>query len=62
MPPPILLQDLQVLLLSWHQASDRIIVFLDANEDMMSGPFYQMLAGDGLYMKEAVYSQHPDPC
>jgi hypothetical protein len=60
-PCQVLLQDLRALLISWRQAGDHIIVFLDANEDMMSGPFFQMLTGNGLHMKEAVFSKHPDP-
>jgi hypothetical protein len=36
-------------------------VFLDANEDLTSGAYFQMLTGDGLHMHEAVYKRHPDP-
>jgi hypothetical protein len=28
---------------------------------MTSGPFFQMLTGNGLHMKEAVFSRYPDP-
>ena len=56
-PRQVLLQDLRALLISWRQAGDRIIVFLDANEDMTSGPFFH----NGLHMKEAVFSKYPDP-
>jgi hypothetical protein len=49
-------------LIEWWQAGDRIIIFLDANEDMMAGPFQQMLMGNGsLHMREAVFVRHPDP-
>jgi hypothetical protein len=60
-PRQVLLQDLRALLIEWRQAGDRIIVFLDANEDMTAGPFQQMLTGNGLHMQEAVLMRYPDP-
>jgi hypothetical protein len=53
-PRHVLLRDLKLQLVTWRQAGDRLIVFLDANEDMTSGIFNDMLTGEGLHMKEAI--------
>jgi hypothetical protein len=60
-PRQVLLQDLRQQLLLWRQAGECLIVFLDANEDMTSGPYQEMLTGQGLHMREAVTHLHPDP-
>jgi hypothetical protein len=60
-PRLVLLSDLKQQLLTWQQSGERLIVFLDANEDMTSGGFHDMLTGNGLHMREAVLHGHPDP-
>ena len=61
-PCDILLHDLKLALLSWQQAGEHLVVFIDANENMTAGTFHHMLTGEGLYLQEAVTSHHPDPC
>jgi hypothetical protein len=60
-PRLVLLRDLKQQLLTWRQSGERLIVFLDANEDTTSGGFHDMLTGNGLHMREAVLHRHPDP-
>jgi hypothetical protein len=60
-PRHILLRELRQQLLSWRSAGNRLVVFLDANENMTKGPFYDMLTGEGLYLWEAVTTWHPNP-
>ena len=33
---------------------------MDANENMTTGDFYAMLTGNGLFMREASRTRHPD--
>jgi hypothetical protein len=49
-PRIVLLQDLKWQLFAWQEAGDHLLVFLDANENMMAGPFHDMLMGEGLHM------------
>jgi hypothetical protein len=60
-PRQLLLEDLRSLLLTWRQAGERLVVFLDANENMLNGPFQSMLASPDLQMREATYHKHPNP-
>jgi hypothetical protein len=60
-PRQTLLRELRQQLISWRSAGDRLVVFLDANEDMTKGPYYNMLTGEGLNLQEAVTTRHPDP-
>jgi hypothetical protein len=53
-PCSVLLRDLKWQLFTWQEAGDQLVVFLDANKDMMVGLFYDMLTGNGLHMQEAV--------
>ena len=57
----LLLQDLKAALIAWWQAGECLIVFLDANENMISGPFHDMLTGTDFHIYEAITSHHPDP-
>ena len=59
-PQEILLQDLKAALITWQQAGKCLIIFLDANENVILGPFHDMLTDNGLHMHEAVMSQHPN--
>jgi hypothetical protein len=60
-PRHVLLRELRSQLCTWRSAGDRLVVFLDANEDMTKGPFLDMLTGEGLNLQEAIASRHPDP-
>ena len=60
-PRSILLADIQHLLSQWRQDGDRVIAFIDANENMLGGPFHAMFTAPELQMREVVSSQHPDP-
>jgi hypothetical protein len=60
-PHQVLLQDLRQQLIIWRQAGERLVVFLDANEKITTGPYQEMLTGQGLHMHKAVSHRHPDP-
>ena len=60
-PRTILLEDIRSSLQSWRQAGERLVVFIDANENMTKGPFHDMFTGPELHMQEAVAHRHPDP-
>jgi hypothetical protein len=60
-PRQLLLDDLRSALLAWRQAGERLIVFMDANENMLRGPFSDMLSSPDLQMHEATFHRHPDP-
>jgi hypothetical protein len=60
-PRTILLEDLRLLLQTWRQAGERLVVFIDANENMTKGPFHDMFTCPDLQMREAVSHRHPDP-
>jgi hypothetical protein len=61
-PRAILLEDVHSLLQTWWQARERLVVFIDANENMTQGPFHDMFTGPDLQMREAVSHRHLDPC
>jgi hypothetical protein len=60
-PRKILLDDLRERLQTWRQDGERIVAFIDANENMTSGPFHAMFTAPELQMCEAVSHRHPDP-
>jgi hypothetical protein len=60
-PRSILLADIQQLLSQWRQDGDRVIAFIDVNENMLRGPFHAMFMAPELQMREVVSSRHPDP-
>jgi hypothetical protein len=57
----ILLDDVRSLLQEWRLQGERLIVFIDANENITNGPFNSMLTHHDLGLREAVTFQHPDP-
>lgn len=52
-------EDLVLHLRTWRQANERLILFIDANENTVKGPLNNALTGPGLLMQEAVRSLHP---
>ena len=48
---------------TWREEGDKIILFIDSNENMADGPLQRMLAGPDLEMTDAIYqrSQMPGP-
>jgi hypothetical protein len=60
-PRKVLLEDIRTCLQEWRQAGERLVVFLDANENAMDSPFHDMFVSPGLQMREAVFHHHPDP-
>jgi hypothetical protein len=60
-PRRILLDDIQSQLQAWRQAGERLVVFIDANENTTNGPFHQMFGSPALQMREVVSHRHPDP-
>jgi hypothetical protein len=60
-PRKILLEDLCLQLLTWRQVGERLIVCIEANENMLTGPFHDMFTSPDLQFREAVTSRHPDP-
>ena len=60
-PRNVLLEDVCAKLLEWRQNGERIVVFIDANENMTCGKFHSMLSGPDLGLREAVSFRHPDP-
>jgi hypothetical protein len=60
-PRRILLDDIQSQLQAWRQAGERLVVFIDANENTTKGPFHQMFGSPALQMREVVSHRHPDP-
>ena len=57
-PRTALLQDLHQALTRWIQAGEKVVVFMDANEDIRSGPVNTMF--QSLNMKEHMQSRHPN--
>ena len=55
-PRQILLADVQQLLSQWRQEGDQVIALIDANENMLRGPFYAMFMSPALQMREVVSS------
>jgi hypothetical protein len=61
-PHQLLLEDLCSQLTEWRQAREWLIIFLDTNENMLHGPFHDMLSSPDLQMQEATFHFHLDPC
>jgi hypothetical protein len=57
----VLLEDLRTHLTTWRQNGERLLVFIDANEDSTNGPFHALFTGPDLHMREAISHRHPDP-
>jgi hypothetical protein len=53
-PGMILLEDIWMLLQTWRHSGERLVVFINANENMTNGPFHEMFTGPDLHMREAV--------
>ena len=60
-PRNVLLENVHAKLLEWRQNGERIVVFIDANENMTCGKFHSMLSGPDLGLREAVSFRHPNP-
>jgi hypothetical protein len=60
-PRKILLDDIESCLQEWRQAGERLVVFINANENTTYGPFHQMFASPDLQMWEVISHRHPDP-
>jgi hypothetical protein len=60
-PRTILLEDIWMLLQTWQHSGERLVVFINANENMTNGPFHEMFMDPDLHIWEAVTHQHPDP-
>ncbi len=59
-PLVLMRRDLGTSLRKWRDAGEKLIVFLDANEDVTNGSMQRLLTGDELNMREVAISQHPD--
>jgi hypothetical protein len=57
-PRQILLDDLRLLLCGWRQQGERLLVFIDANEDVRKGPFQSLFTGPGLHMQDLTLLKH----
>lgn len=60
-PRMILLEDLRGLLSEWRQEGERIIVFIDSNENMLTGAFHTLFTSPEIGMREVVLTRHKDP-
>lgn len=61
-PRELLLEDIRTdLLQAWRAAGEQLIVFVDANENVINGPFHDMFVSPALQLREAVMHRHPDP-
>ncbi len=38
--------------MAWHAAGEEVILFIDVNENIYTGPLAKALQGDGLWMEE----------
>ena len=52
-------EDLCAVLWQWRALGDRIILMIDANDIVLDGTLSNMLAEEGIEMKEAVHSRMP---
>jgi hypothetical protein len=59
-PLQLLLEDIWADLQAWRAAGERLIVFVDANENTTNGPFHSMFTCPDLQLREAVMHRHPD--
>ena len=58
-PPQAFCKDLTTALKSWQHKGERLILFMDANEDTTNSELNSILMGDTLQMREAVHTHHP---
>ena len=58
-PKAMFREDLLTLLRKWRAQEDRVILMMDANEDVQDGAMCKQLRGDDLKMMEAVGTQTP---
>ena len=54
------LQDPRAQLKKWRGAGERIVLFMDANQNVLKGRLSNMLAEEGIDMREAITGLHPD--
>jgi hypothetical protein len=55
--------DLVTQLQAWRQHHERLILFIDVNENTANSPLNMALSAPGLMMREGVYLLHPSlPC
>ena len=54
-----MVQDLGEALCKWRGAGESLVLFINANKDMMDGYMQQMLLGEGLNMREVAMARHP---
>jgi hypothetical protein len=55
-PRTVLLDDIRTCLQEWRQAGERSVIFLDANEIAMNGPFHDMFVSPGLQMRKRFFT------
>jgi len=58
-PHQAFLRDFEAALRSWREAGDKLIVFIDMNENYVMGAIDAMLRSDGLDMVETARTRHP---
>ena len=59
-PKTMFREDLISFLMHWRKSGVRIILMMDANENVKTGELAQELRQDGLDMEEVVHAQKPD--
>ena len=59
-PKKMFKDDLCSVLKQWRVQDDRIILMMDANDNVLNGHIAKTLAKDGIALKEAVHAQTPD--
>jgi hypothetical protein len=59
-PRKILIDDLRTLILKWKGDDIRVIIFMDANENMKNGHMQHMLTEEDIGLRPVTTSQHPD--
>ena len=56
-PKALFRDDLLHVLRRWRGQGDRVILIMDANENVLHGPMYKQLAKEDINMKEVVHSK-----
>ena len=59
-PRHLLQQQLLDHLLKWRDQGDRLLLLIDANQDVRDSPLTQALNCEGLHMREVVQARHQD--
>ena len=49
-PSTIFIEDLTLLITSWHQAGEDVLLLIDSNQDVYNGPLAKALSKDGIIM------------